>query len=57
MDEARAVVADFCEKNPYLLGALRMTWFGCGPFARMVDLGARGAKEMLASEARMKMGL
>ena len=52
MDEARAVVADFCEKNPYLLGALPMTWFGCGPFARMVvagviyelvqDLGARG---------------
>ena len=36
MDEARAVVADFCEKNPYLLGALPMTWFGCGPFARMV---------------------
>ena len=57
MDEARAVVADFCEKNQYLLGALPMTWFGCGPFARMVDLGARGAKEMLASEARMKMGL
>ena len=27
MDEARAVVADFCEKNPYLLGALPMTWF------------------------------
>lgn len=36
MDEARAVVADFCVKNPYLLGALPMTWFGCGPFARMV---------------------
>ena len=35
MDEARAVVADFCEKNPYLLGALPMTWFGCGPFARI----------------------
>ena len=39
MDEARAVVADFCEKNPYLLGALPMTWFGCGPFARMVVAG------------------
>mmetsp|Transcript_2990 Transcript_2990/g.8894 ORF Transcript_2990/g.8894 Transcript_2990/m.8894 type:complete len:321 (-) Transcript_2990:15-977(-) len=36
MDEARAVVADFCRANPYLLGALPMTWFGCGPFARMV---------------------
>ena len=39
MDEARAVVAEFCEKNPYLLGALPMTWFGCGPFARMVVAG------------------
>ena len=88
MDEARAVVADFCEKNPYLLGALPMTWFGCGPFARIrpapawavyamlvvwygaalvlngtfrsalvQDLGARGAKEAIAAEARMKMGL
>ena len=78
MDEARAVVADFCEKNPYLLGALPMTWFGCGPFARMVVAGViyelrlvitralaiadrednnRGAKEALAAEARVKMGL
>ena len=107
MDEARAVVADFCEKNPYLLGALPMTWFGWaaapkakkrwfwqkepipvnpeekikpapawavygmlvvwygaalvlnGTFrsALVQDLGARGAKEAIAAEARMKMGL
>ena len=55
-----------------------MTWFGCGPFARMVVAGViyelrlvitralaiadrednnRGAKEALAAEARVKMGL
>ena len=27
------------QKNPYLLGALPMTWFDCGPFARMVVAG------------------
>ena len=41
-----------------------VAWYGAalvlnGTFrpALVQDLGARGAKEMLASEARMKMGL
>ena len=44
--------------------AMLVAWYGAalvlnGTFrpALVQDLGARGAKEMLASEARMKMGL